>query len=87
MRWRPQSVRKAAGISFPRSDTTTSNLIAEATLAEDPPEWGTRRDALGTHSLDRVEYEIRDGEVVYADCYGNCSLPVATTFACLPVSR
>jgi flavin-dependent dehydrogenase len=60
-------IRKAAGIAFLGSDPTTSNLIAEAELAETPPEWGTHRDALGIHSLGRVEYEIRDGEVVYAD--------------------
>ena len=60
-------VRKAAGIAFPGSDPTTSNLIAEAELAETPPEWGIRRDALGTHALAPVEYEIRNGEIVYAD--------------------
>jgi 2-polyprenyl-6-methoxyphenol hydroxylase-like FAD-dependent oxidoreductase len=60
-------VRKAAGIAFPGSDPTTSNLIAVAELAEEPPEWGIRRDALGIHSLGRVEYEIRDGQVVYKD--------------------
>ena len=60
-------VRKAAGIAFPGSDPTTSNLIAEAEFAETPPEWGIRRDALGTHALGRVEYEIRNGEIVYAD--------------------
>jgi 2-polyprenyl-6-methoxyphenol hydroxylase-like FAD-dependent oxidoreductase len=60
-------VRKAAGIAFPGSDPTTSNLIAEAELAETPPEWGIRRDALGIHALGRVEYEIRNGKVVYAD--------------------
>jgi 2-polyprenyl-6-methoxyphenol hydroxylase-like FAD-dependent oxidoreductase len=60
-------VRKAAGIAFPGSDPTTSNLIAEAELAEPPPEWGIRRDALGVHALGRIEYEIRDGEIVYAD--------------------
>lgn len=60
-------IRKAAGIAFPGSDPTTSNLIAEAELAKTPPEWGIRRDALGIHSLGRVEYEIRDGRVVYAD--------------------
>ena len=53
--------------TFPGSDPTTSNLIAEAELAEKPPEWGIRRDALGIHSLGRVEYEIRDGKIVYAD--------------------
>jgi 2-polyprenyl-6-methoxyphenol hydroxylase-like FAD-dependent oxidoreductase len=60
-------VRKAAGIAFPGSDPTTSNLIAEVELADPPPEWGVRRDALGTHALGRVEYEIRDGRIVYAD--------------------
>ncbi len=59
-------VRKAAGIEFPGWDPTTSSLIAEVELAEEP-EWGIRRDALGTHALGRVEYEIRDGEVIYAD--------------------
>ena len=59
-------VRKAAGIEFPGWDPTTSSLIAEVELAEDP-EWGIRQDALGLHALGRVEYEIRDGEVVYAD--------------------
>ena len=60
-------VRKAAGIEFPGSDPTTSNLIAVAELAEPPPEWGIRRDALGLHSLGRVDYEIREGQIVYAD--------------------
>lgn len=59
-------IRKAAGIEFPGWDPTTSNLIAEAELAEEP-EWGIRRDARGVHALGRVEYEIRDGEVVYGD--------------------
>jgi 2-polyprenyl-6-methoxyphenol hydroxylase-like FAD-dependent oxidoreductase len=57
-------VRRAAGIAFPGSDPTTSNLIAVAELAETPPEWGIRRDALGIHALGRVEYEIRNGEIV-----------------------
>ena len=60
-------VRKAAGIEFPGWDPTTSSLIAEVELAEEPPEWGIRHDALGIHALGRVEYEIRDGEIVYAD--------------------
>jgi 2-polyprenyl-6-methoxyphenol hydroxylase-like FAD-dependent oxidoreductase len=60
-------VRKAAGIAFPGSDPTTSNLIAEAELAETPPKWGIRRDGLGIHALGRIEYEIRNGEIVYAD--------------------
>ena len=59
-------VRKAAGIEFPGWDPTTSALIAEVELAEQP-ELGMRQDALGTHGFGRVDYEIRDGKVVYAD--------------------
>ena len=59
-------VRKAAGIEFPGWDPTTSSLIAEAEMSEEP-ELGIRHDALGTHALGRADYEIRDGEVVYAD--------------------
>jgi 3-(3-hydroxy-phenyl)propionate hydroxylase len=59
-------VRKAAGVEFPGWDPTMSSLIAEVELAE-VPEWGIRQDAIGTHALGRVEYEIRDGEIVYAD--------------------
>jgi 2-polyprenyl-6-methoxyphenol hydroxylase-like FAD-dependent oxidoreductase len=59
-------IRKAAGIEFPGWDPTISNLIAEVEMAEEP-ELGIRRDDKGIHGLGRVEYEIRDGEVVYAD--------------------
>jgi 2-polyprenyl-6-methoxyphenol hydroxylase-like FAD-dependent oxidoreductase len=59
-------VRKAAGIAFPGWDPTVSSLIAEVELAEQP-EWGIRHDAIGMHALGRVEYKIRDGEIVYAD--------------------
>jgi 2-polyprenyl-6-methoxyphenol hydroxylase-like FAD-dependent oxidoreductase len=59
-------VRKAAGIEFPGWDPTTSSLIAEVEMAE-VPELGLRRDSRGIHGIGRVEYEIRDGEVVCAD--------------------
>jgi 2-polyprenyl-6-methoxyphenol hydroxylase-like FAD-dependent oxidoreductase len=59
-------VRKAAGIEFPGWDPTTSSLLAEVEMAEEP-ELGIRRNAFGVHSLGKVEYEIRDGEVVYKD--------------------
>ena len=59
-------VRKAAGIDFPGWDPTTSALLAEVEVAEEP-ELGIRQDELGTHSFGRTEYEIRDGEVVFAD--------------------
>ncbi|HEY2436999.1 MAG TPA: FAD-dependent monooxygenase [Solirubrobacteraceae bacterium] len=59
-------IRKAAGIEFPGWDATRSNLIAEVEMAEEP-ELGIRRDALGIHGLGRLEYEVREGEVVYKD--------------------
>jgi len=59
-------IRKAAGIEFPGWDPTTSSLLAEVEMAEEPP-LGIHRNAFGVHSFGRVEYEIRDGEVVYKD--------------------
>jgi 2-polyprenyl-6-methoxyphenol hydroxylase-like FAD-dependent oxidoreductase len=59
-------IRKAAGIEFPGWDATRSNLIAEVEMTEEP-QLGMRRDARGVHSLGRLEYDIRDGEVVYRD--------------------
>jgi 2-polyprenyl-6-methoxyphenol hydroxylase-like FAD-dependent oxidoreductase len=53
-------IRKGAGIEFPGWDPTTSNLIAEVEIAEEPPGWGIRRDALGIHSLSRMD----DGKLV-----------------------
>jgi 2-polyprenyl-6-methoxyphenol hydroxylase-like FAD-dependent oxidoreductase len=59
-------IRQAAGIEFPGWDPTKSNLIAEAEMTEEP-ELGIRKDAVGVHAIGRLEYEIRDGEVVYGD--------------------
>jgi 2-polyprenyl-6-methoxyphenol hydroxylase-like FAD-dependent oxidoreductase len=47
-------VRKAAGIGFPGWEASVSNLIAEVELAEEP-QWGVRRDAIGTHGISRLE--------------------------------
>jgi len=47
-------VRKTAGIEFPGWDPTTSTLIAQVELTEEPP-WGTRRDAKGVHAFSRTE--------------------------------
>jgi 2-polyprenyl-6-methoxyphenol hydroxylase-like FAD-dependent oxidoreductase len=47
-------VRKTAAIEFPGWDPTTSSLIAEVEMAEEP-EWGLRRDAIGVQSLSRLE--------------------------------
>jgi 2-polyprenyl-6-methoxyphenol hydroxylase-like FAD-dependent oxidoreductase len=58
-------VRKAAGIDFPGWEATTSNLIAEVELTEEP-EWGIRRDATGIHAFGKREYVIEaDGTIRY----------------------
>jgi 2-polyprenyl-6-methoxyphenol hydroxylase-like FAD-dependent oxidoreductase len=57
-------IRKAAGIEFPGWDATTSALLAEVEMTEEP-ELGVRRTPSGTHALGTTEYEVRDGEVVY----------------------
>jgi 2-polyprenyl-6-methoxyphenol hydroxylase-like FAD-dependent oxidoreductase len=59
-------IRKAAGIEFPGWEASKSNLIAEVEVSE-KPELGIRRDAIGVHGIGRLEYEIRDGEVIYKD--------------------
>jgi 3-(3-hydroxy-phenyl)propionate hydroxylase len=48
------SVRKAAGIEFSGWEPTTSWLIAEAEMSEDP-EWGIRNDAWGTHAIAKID--------------------------------
>jgi 2-polyprenyl-6-methoxyphenol hydroxylase-like FAD-dependent oxidoreductase len=67
------AIRGAAAIEFPGWDPTRSNLIAELEMSEQP-ELGIRHDATGVHAIGRREYEIRDGEIVYAE-----SGPVAVT--------
>ena len=59
-------IRKTAGIEFPGWDATTSWLVAQAEMAEQP-KLGFHQDAVGIHAIGRVEYEIRDGAVVYKD--------------------
>jgi 2-polyprenyl-6-methoxyphenol hydroxylase-like FAD-dependent oxidoreductase len=59
-------IRRTAGIDFPGWDATTSSLIAQVEMTEEP-ELGIRRDASGMHALGKVEYEIRNGEVVYKE--------------------
>ncbi|MBX9401689.1 FAD-dependent monooxygenase [Lysobacter sp. BMK333-48F3] len=60
------AVRKAAGIDFAGWEATASHLIAEVEMAQTPA-FGTHRSAFGVHSFGRTEYEIRDGQVVYAE--------------------
>src|SRR5712692_4674586 len=47
-------IRKAAGIEFPGWDPTSSSLIAQVEMDQEP-EWGLRRDAVGVHALSRLE--------------------------------
>ncbi|MFK4381526.1 FAD-dependent monooxygenase [Bradyrhizobium sp. USDA 223] len=48
------AVRKSAGIDFPGSEPSLSNLMAEVEMRE-PPEFGLRHDALGFHGLSQTE--------------------------------
>ncbi len=68
-------VRKAAGIEFPGSEPTTSNLIAEAEFTEEPAEWGIRRDTLGIHALSRSEDGTHVGVMVTERRVGATSEP------------
>ena len=47
-------IRKAAGIDFAGSDPTTSWLIAEVEMSEQP-EWGVRRSEKGINAIARLE--------------------------------
>ena len=57
-------VRKGAGIDFLGWAATTSSLLAEVEMT-DEPELGVRRTPSGTHALGKVEYGVVDGKVVY----------------------
>jgi 3-(3-hydroxy-phenyl)propionate hydroxylase len=67
-------IRKAAGIDFPGWDPTTSNLIAEVELAEEP-EWGMRRDDKGIRSLSKLEDGKRVRVLVTEQHVGSTSEP------------
>ena len=67
-------VRKAAGIEFSGWDPTTSNLIAEVELAEEP-EWDIRRDALGIHSFSRLGHGGRVRVLVTEQHVGQTTEP------------
>jgi 2-polyprenyl-6-methoxyphenol hydroxylase-like FAD-dependent oxidoreductase len=59
-------VRKTAGIEFAGWNPTVSALIAEVEMTE-LPKMGMRQDAIGVHSFGRLEYEIRNGEIIFKD--------------------
>jgi 2-polyprenyl-6-methoxyphenol hydroxylase-like FAD-dependent oxidoreductase len=69
-------VRKAAGIAFPGWEPTTSFLIAEVELAEEP-EWGIHHDAIGRHAFGKREYVIdAEGRVRYTQDSGPAGVMV-----------
>jgi 3-(3-hydroxy-phenyl)propionate hydroxylase len=52
------AIRKSAGIAFPGTEPTVSNIIAEARLTTEAP-WGVRRDRVGIHGMSKLD----DGQV------------------------
>jgi 3-(3-hydroxy-phenyl)propionate hydroxylase len=67
-------IRKAAGIEFPGWDPSTSSLIAEAEMSEEP-EWGIRYDENGTQAIGRLEDGKRAGVVVSERFAGQAGEP------------
>jgi 3-(3-hydroxy-phenyl)propionate hydroxylase len=51
-------IRKAAEIEFPGWDATTSWLIGEVEMSQEPP-WGMRHDPAGHHGIGKVEEDGR----------------------------
>ncbi len=67
-------IRKAARIDFPGWEPTTSSLIAEVELAEEP-EWGMRRDGKGIRGLSKLDDEERVRVMVTEQHVGASSEP------------
>ncbi len=67
-------IRAAAGIEFPGWDPSTSCLIAEVEMAEEP-DCGIRRDDTGLHSLSRLEDGGQVRVLVTEQHVGNGSEP------------
>jgi 3-(3-hydroxy-phenyl)propionate hydroxylase len=67
-------IRKQAGIDFPGWDASTSYLIAEVEMAEEPA-WGIRRGAKGVNALGKLEGGKRVGVVLVEPHVGNGDEP------------
>jgi len=67
-------IRKTAGIEFPGTEPTTSNLIAQVQLGEEP-EWGIHHDAIGIHAFSRLEDGDRAGVLVTERQVGSTTEP------------
>jgi 2-polyprenyl-6-methoxyphenol hydroxylase-like FAD-dependent oxidoreductase len=67
-------VRKTAGIDFPGWDATTSYLIAEVEMTDEPA-WGIRRGERGVNALGKVEDGQRVGVVLVEPHVGKTGEP------------
>jgi 3-(3-hydroxy-phenyl)propionate hydroxylase len=67
-------IRKAAGIGFPGWEASTSSLIAEVEVSEEP-ELGLRRDEKGIHAVGRLEEGERVRVVVREEQVGQTGEP------------
>lgn len=67
-------VRKVAGIEFAGSDPTTSWLIAEAEMSQEPA-YGFRQNAVGNHAIGKVEEGGRVRVVLTEQHLGSASEP------------
>ena len=67
-------IRKAAGIGFPGWDPSTSSLIAEVEVSEEP-ELGLQRDEKGIHALGRLQDGERVRVVVREEQVGQTAEP------------
>jgi len=67
-------IRKKAGIDFPGWDPSTSYLIAEVEMAEEPA-WGVRRNEKGINALAKLEDGKRVRLVVNEQHVGQCDEP------------
>jgi 2-polyprenyl-6-methoxyphenol hydroxylase-like FAD-dependent oxidoreductase len=67
-------VRKTAGIDFPGWDASTSYLIAEVEMADEPA-WGVRRGEKGVNAIGKLEDGKRAGVVLVEPQVGNRDEP------------
>jgi 3-(3-hydroxy-phenyl)propionate hydroxylase len=67
-------VRKQAGINFPGWDASTSYLLAEVEMTEEPV-WGVRRGENGVNALRRLEDGRRVGAALVEPCVGKADEP------------
>ena len=67
-------IRKKAGIDFPGWDPTTSFLIAEVDMAEEPA-WGLRRDEKGVYALGKLDDGKRVRAVLREEHIGQSAEP------------